>query len=171
MRSFLILLVVTVMLSQVSGFAVFPNGAQTSSSSSSSRLYASVMPKLDKKTGKYAASPGDDGAYPYGPVGSLLRHGPSPFFKRLVDAKGYEQDVLEYMYLAKVDRSTATGNMDAKLNNALDWTFQKLEEKKGAPEVDYTVLKVKDAILTTVWALIITPTVFVVLRDTFFKQH
>ena len=86
-------------------------------------LSASARPKLDKATGKYSPAPGDDLEYPYGPVGSLLRHGPNPFIKRVTNPDGYEQDVLEYMFLAKVDRSTATGNMDAKLNNALDWTY------------------------------------------------
>jgi len=50
-----------------------------------------------------------------------------------------------------------TGNMDAKLNNAADWMYQKQEEKRGKPKVDYTVLDQKQAILTTVWAVFITP--------------
>lgn len=160
------LLLLVTLLSHVAGFAVLPNRP---SHATTVRLWGTTRPKLDKATGKYQAAPNDDGQYPYGPVGSLLRHGPSPFVKRLIDGQGYEQDVLEYMYLTNTDRSTATGNMDAKLNNALDWTYQKMAEKKGAPVVDYTQLKVKDAILTSVWGLIITPTVGYYFYDVFLK--
>ena len=73
----------------------------------------------------------------------------------------YEQMVLQYMAEAGVSRAEATGNMDAKLNNVLDWSYQKKEERNGAPKVDYTLLKTKDAILTTVWGLGITALVVV----------
>lgn len=164
MRLSLVVALLSVVSESVSGFVVLSTGRQPS------RLWASVKPKLNKTTGKYEASPNDDGQYPYGPVGSLLRHGPNPFFKRIADSQGYEQDVLDYMYLMNVDRSEATGNMDAKLNNALDWTYQKMAEKKGKPKVDYTVLKVKDAILTSVWGLAITPTVVYVFYKAFFVR-
>ena len=73
---------------------------------------------------------------------------------------GYEQSVLQYMASTKCTRSDATGNMDAKANNAADWAYQKMEEKKDpSKKVDYTVLKVKDAVLTILWALGITPLV------------
>ena len=45
---------------------------------------------------------------------------------------------MKYMLSAKVDRATAVGNTDAKLNNAADWAYQKMEEKRGKPVVDYT---------------------------------
>ncbi len=116
------------------------------------------LPTLDPETGRYVRSPLDDGKYPYDAVGSALRHGPSPFFTRIFNADEYEQGVLKYMYSAKCDRAEATGNTDAKLNNAADWAYQKMEEtKKGRPKVDYTRLDKKQAALTAVWALGITP--------------
>jgi len=47
--------------------------------------------------------------------------------------------------------------MDAYFNNAADWMYQKSEEARGAPKVDYTVLKPKQAILVITWALFVTP--------------
>ena len=70
------------------------------------------------------------------------------------------------MATAGVDRAEATGNMDAKLNNAMDWTYQKMAEKKGAAKVDYTRLKKKDAILVAVWAFGITPLAISVIQQT-----
>ena len=49
----------------------------------------------------------------YGPVGSLIRQGPVPFFIRLVKPDTYEAAVNKYMALEKCDRKTAQGNMDA----------------------------------------------------------
>ena len=43
----------------------------------------------------------------YGPVGSLLRQGPVPFFIRLVKPDTYEQAVQKYMKIEKVDKTTA----------------------------------------------------------------
>lgn len=136
-----------------------------SSKSASTALYAR-KPTLDKKTNTWVKAPDDDGKYPYDPIGSLLRHGPAPFFTRLTNPGEYEQAVLKYMATANVDRAEATGNMDAKLNNAMDWTYQKMAEKKGAPKVDYTQLKKKDAILSVIWAFGITPLAISVIVDT-----
>lgn len=126
-----------------------------------------TTPTWDTTTKKWIQAPGDDGEYPYDPVGSLLRHGPAPFLKRVTDPVGYEQDVLGYMAKASVSRAEATGNMDARANNAADWTYQKMKEKKGAPAVDYTVLDRKQAILTSVWAFFITPLAVSVFLETF----
>jgi len=115
------------------------------------------LPTYDAASNRYTKNPQDDGAYPYDVIGSALRHGPSPFFTRLFNADEYEQGVLKYMYTQKVTRSEATGNVDAKLNNVVDGAFQKQAEKNGKPKVDYTVLDKKQAILTSVWALGITP--------------
>lgn len=123
-------------------------------------------PTFNKKTERWEPAPDDDGKYPYDAVGSLLRHGPSPFLTRLTNADEYEQAVLKYMATAGVDRAEATGNMDAKLNNAMDWTYQKMAEKKGAAKVDYTRLKKKDAILVAVWAFGITPLAISVIQQT-----
>lgn len=124
-------------------------------------------PTFDKATGRYVPNPLDDGEYPYDAIGSALRHGPSPFLTRVFNADEYEQGVLKYMLTQKVSRAEATGNVDAKLNNAMDWAYQKMEEEKGAPKVDYTALDPKRAALTTVWALAITPLVVNVVASTF----
>lgn len=123
-------------------------------------------PKFNKETEKWEKSPNDDGENPYDAVGALLRHGPSPFITRFTSAEEYEQGVLKYMAVAKVDRAEAVGNMDAKINNAMDWMYQKQEEKKGKPKVDYTKLDQKQAILTAVWALVVTPIAINVVYDT-----
>lgn len=38
-----------------------------------------------------------------------------------------------------------------------DWAYQKGEEARGRPVVDYTQLKPKDAVLVITWALFVTP--------------
>lgn len=132
-----------------------------SNKSTKKRGNNNITPTLDKVTQKWVKGPDDDGKYPYDAFGALLRHGPGPFILRLTDPSGYEQSVLQYMATTKCTRSEATGNMDAKANNAADWAYQKMEEKKNPSKkkVDYTVLKTKDAILTILWALGITPLV------------
>ena len=127
-----------------------------------------TKPTFNKSTQTWEKSPNDDGKYPYDAVGALLRHGPSPFIARLSNPKEYEQGILKYMAVENVDRSEATGNMDAKLNNAADWAYRKMEEKRGAPKVDYTRLDKKQAILVTAWALIITPLSIKYIADIFF---
>lgn len=124
------------------------------------------IPTVDPETGRYIKSPLDDGEYPYDAFGSALRHGPSPFLTRVFNADEYEQGVLKYMYSAKCDRAEATGNTDAKLNNAADWAYQKMEEKRGKPKIDYTRLDKKQAALTGVWALAITPLAINVVLST-----
>ena len=155
-RYSLVLVVVVALactLNKVDAF-VPPSTLQSPSSTS-----LHVKPTFDKATETWQKAPSDDGKYPYDAVGALLRHGPGPFIKRVTDSKGYEQDVLQYMSATGCSRAEATGNMDAKLNNAADWAYQKLEEKKTGKKVDYTVLKKKDAALTIIWALGITPLV------------
>lgn len=127
---------------------------------------SSSKPTFDKATETWQKAASDDGEYPYDAVGALLRHGPGPFLKRVTDPKGYEQTVLQYMSATGCSRAEATGNMDAKLNNAADWAYQKLEEKKTGKKVDYTVLNAKDAALTVVWALGITPLVVYSIAQT-----
>ena len=144
---------------QVSAFGSFGK----KSVGSASKL---PLPTLNKDTGRYEKSPLDDGKYPYDAIGSALRHGPSPFLTRVFNADEYEQGVLKYMLTAQVDRAEATGNIDAKLNNVLDWQYQKMEEKKGKPKVDYTRLDKKQAALTVIWALGITPLAVSVVVDT-----
>ena len=125
-----------------------------------------ATPTFNKATQKWEKAPSDDGQNPYDNVGALLRHGPAPFLARTFNGDTYEQGVLKYMAVAKVDRAEAVGNMDAQLNNAADWAYQKMEESKGRPKVDYTRLDKKQAILTSVWAIVILPTVFYVVQKT-----
>jgi len=124
------------------------------------------LPTFDDSTGRYVKNPADDGVYPYDAVGAALRHGPVPFFTRIFNADEYEQGVLKYMGTAQVSRAEATGNMDAKLNNAMDWAYQKMEEKRGKPKIDYTRLDPKQAALTSVWAFFITPLAINVVSNT-----
>ena len=70
------------------------------------------------------------------------------------------------MLSANCDRAEATGNTDAKLNNAMDWAYQKMEEKNGKPKVDFTRLDKKQAVLTVVWAFGITPLAINVVWNT-----
>lgn len=134
---------------------------------------ASNLPTFNTDTEKWVKSANDDGEYPYDAVGTLLRHGPSPFLTRTFNAQEYEQGILKYMASAKCDRSEATGNIDAKLNNAADWVYQKMEEKNGKPKVDFTRLDKKQAVLTAVWGLGITPLTISVIKDTYvaFTSH
>ena len=41
--------------------------------------------------------------------------------------------MMKYVVTANVSHAEVMGNMDAYLNNANDWSYQKMEEKKGAP--------------------------------------
>lgn len=115
------------------------------------------MPTYNKQTNKWEAPPNEDTSDCYGPVGSLLRHGPSPFIQRVANADQYEQAVLKYQAAEGCSRLEAMGNMDAYFNNAADWAYQKQEEKNGAPKVDYAKLDVGQAVKTTVWAVFVTP--------------
>ncbi len=45
-------------------------------------------------------------------------------------------------------------------------SYQKMEEKRGKPKVDYTALDPKQAALTSVWAFAITPLVINVISST-----
>lgn len=72
----------------------------------------------------------------YGPIGSLIRQGPVPFFVRLSDPDKYERSVQEYMIREGVSRKEAQGNMDAYFENPTSWALQKFREKEGAPKCD-----------------------------------
>lgn len=149
--------------------AFAPQRPHASRSAVSSIQLHVAKPKFNKDSQQWEPAAADDGTYPYDAVGALLRHGPSPFLKRVTNPSGYEQDVLAYMANVGVSRAEATGNVDAKLNNAMDWAYQKMEEKNGKPKVDYTVLDRKRATLAVVWAVFITPLTVDVLSKTFLK--
>lgn len=159
-----LVIVAVVATSDVYAFGSFGKKRNAVTKSSSTKL---PLPTLDPKTNRYIRSPLDDGVYPYDILGSALRHGPSPAITRLFKRDEYEQGVLKYMLSAGCSRYEATGNVDAKLNNAVDWVYQKMEEKnKGKPKVDYCKLDKKQAILTSVWALGITPLAVYVVWST-----
>ena len=150
----------------VASTAAFTPFIQSRMTTSLNGAIGKAKPTFNKKTDKWERSPADDGKYPYDAFGALLRHGPSAFISRVTNPSEYEQFVLNYMATAGVDRAEATGNIDAKLANPVDWSFQKMEEKKGKPKVDYTELKPKNAILAIIWALGITPLTISVIQQT-----
>eukprot|EP00569_Conticribra_weissflogii_P008432 CAMPEP_0171359788 /NCGR_PEP_ID=MMETSP0879-20121228/812_1 /TAXON_ID=67004 /ORGANISM="Thalassiosira weissflogii, Strain CCMP1336" /LENGTH=217 /DNA_ID=CAMNT_0011865987 /DNA_START=29 /DNA_END=679 /DNA_ORIENTATION=+ len=118
--------------------------------------YKRRPPTFNKETSQWEPS-SETESPPYGPIGSFLRGGPTPFLIRLVSPDQYDQAVFKYMAQSSCSRAEAQGNMDAYFNNAADWMYQKSEEARGAPKVDYTVLKPKQAILVITWALFVTP--------------
>ena len=75
--------------------------------------YRTNINHFDKKRVLFANKPSSDLKEGYGPIGSLIRQGPVPFFIRLVKPDTYEAAVNKYMLLEKCDRNTAQGNMDA----------------------------------------------------------
>ena len=117
----------------------------------------SSKPSFNKSTGRWDAPANYNEEETYGVVGSLLRQGPGPFIVRITKPDDYEQAVLKYMASENCSRVQAQANMDAYFNNAADWSYQKMQEKKGAPKVDYNKVKTKDVALALIWAVFITP--------------
>jgi hypothetical protein len=99
--------------------------------------YNKKPPTFNKQTSLWEPSPETEDT-PYGPWGSFLRGGPNPFLVRVLQPEQYEQAVYKYMAQTKCSRAEAQGNMDAFFNNAADWAYQKSEEARGSPMVDYT---------------------------------
>lgn len=116
------------------------------------------MARFDKSTERWIPENDDETAGAgYGLVGSLIRAGPLPFFKRVTSPDTYDQAVLKYMATDDCDRNEAQGNMDAFFENPNDWQFQKLQEKNGAAKYDYANANTspKDVALTGAWAAIV----------------
>eukprot|EP00585_Thalassiosira_rotula_P003919 CAMPEP_0196135474 /NCGR_PEP_ID=MMETSP0910-20130528/4102_1 /TAXON_ID=49265 /ORGANISM="Thalassiosira rotula, Strain GSO102" /LENGTH=209 /DNA_ID=CAMNT_0041395619 /DNA_START=68 /DNA_END=697 /DNA_ORIENTATION=+ len=118
--------------------------------------YSAKPPTFNKSTQLWEPSPETE-PMPYGPFGSFLRGGPAPFVLRTLKPDNYDQAVFKYMAQTSCSRAEAQGNMDAFFNNAADWAYQKGEEARGRPPVDYTELKPKQAVLVVTWALFVTP--------------
>lgn len=118
--------------------------------------YKAKPPKYNQKTSLWEPSPETE-SQPYGPFGSFLRGGPAPFVIRSLKPDDYDQAVFKYMAQTSCSRAEAQGNMDAFFNNGADWAYQKSEEARGRPQVDYTELKPQQAVLVITWALIVTP--------------
>ncbi|KAL7551892.1 hypothetical protein ACHAWF_015431 [Thalassiosira exigua] len=116
----------------------------------------SMAPRFDKSTGRWFTDvPEEMTGSSYGPIGSLYRAGPKPFFSRVFNPDTYDQAVLKYMASDGCDRTEAQGNMDAFLENPQDWAYQKLQEQNGGYKKDYANANMapKQVILSTVWGL------------------
>mmetsp|Transcript_15464 Transcript_15464/g.25444 ORF Transcript_15464/g.25444 Transcript_15464/m.25444 type:complete len:187 (+) Transcript_15464:73-633(+) len=127
-----------------------------SSSSVIRETSLSMSPRFDKTSQKwFTDDPEEMAGSSYGPIGSLYRAGPKPFFTRIFNPDTYDQAVLKYMAQDGCDRKEAQGNMDAFLENPQDWGFQKVSEQNGAYKKDYANanMEPKQVILTTVWGV------------------
>lgn len=116
----------------------------------------SMAVRFDKAAGKwFTDDPEEMVGSSYGPVGSLYRAGPKPFFQHLLNPETYDQAVLKYMAQAGCDRTEAQGNMDAFLENPQDWAYQKVSEQNGGYKKDFANANMapKQVILSTVWGL------------------
>mmetsp|Transcript_31276 Transcript_31276/g.67565 ORF Transcript_31276/g.67565 Transcript_31276/m.67565 type:complete len:204 (+) Transcript_31276:135-746(+) len=117
----------------------------------------SMAPRFDKSTNKwYTDVPEEQAGSSYGPIGSLYRAGPKPFFSRIFNPDTYDQAVLKYMAQdGSCDRKEAQGNMDAFLENPQDWAYQKVQEQNGGYKKDYANANMgkKQVFLSTVWGL------------------
>eukprot|EP00559_Dactyliosolen_fragilissimus_P006966 CAMPEP_0184856850 /NCGR_PEP_ID=MMETSP0580-20130426/2028_1 /TAXON_ID=1118495 /ORGANISM="Dactyliosolen fragilissimus" /LENGTH=113 /DNA_ID=CAMNT_0027352111 /DNA_START=225 /DNA_END=563 /DNA_ORIENTATION=- len=113
-----------------------------------------MAPRFDPSTQKwYPTKPDEEASSGYGPLGSLIRAGPLPFFQRIINPDQYEQGVLKYIAQEGVSRIEAQGNMDAYIENPNDWTYQKLQEKQGKPKRDYANANTspKQLTLSAIW--------------------
>mmetsp|Transcript_13541 Transcript_13541/g.20632 ORF Transcript_13541/g.20632 Transcript_13541/m.20632 type:complete len:172 (-) Transcript_13541:153-668(-) len=136
----------------------FIPGNKIGARSSNNKHALQMAPKFNKSTQKWEITDGTDTEGAYGPVGSLIRQGPVPFFKRVTDPDLYEQMVLKYMANDKCGRAEAQGNMDAYLANPSDWAYQKNAEKNGAAKYDYANANTDPGqlVLTGTWAVFVT---------------
>merc|ERR1719203_288494 len=115
-----------------------------------------MAPKFDKKTQKWIPSSDDEmPSAGYDKIGTLLRHGPIPYFNRLFKESDYEQGVLKFMAQDKCNRMEAQGNMDAYLANPNDWAYNRFQEQEKGFKVDYVTLNEAQILLTTVWGSVV----------------
>lgn len=144
---------------RIDAFTTFANQRRIHASPLSPSSPSSLsMAKFDRSSNRWIPEgPSDEPSAGYGLVGSLIRAGPLPFFRRITQSDQYEQAVLKYMATDGCDRIEAQGNMDAFFENPNDWQYQKLQEKKGAAKYDYANANTspKDVALTGTWALIV----------------
>ncbi|KAL7448263.1 hypothetical protein ACHAWC_000486, partial [Mediolabrus comicus] len=130
--------------------------APTSSINAARDTSLSMAPRFDKSTERWITDdPAEMAGASYGPIGSLYRAGPKPFFTRIFNPDTYDQAVLKYMAQDGCDRKEAQGNMDAFLDNMQDWAYQKTQEQNGAYKKDYANanMQPKQVILSTVWGV------------------
>ena len=78
----------------------------------------SMAPRFDKASEKwFATKPSEEKEAGYGPLGSLIRCGPKPFFNHLLFFEQYDQAVLKYMATDGCSRNEAQANMDFYVEN------------------------------------------------------
>mmetsp|Transcript_28610 Transcript_28610/g.34848 ORF Transcript_28610/g.34848 Transcript_28610/m.34848 type:complete len:185 (+) Transcript_28610:73-627(+) len=142
----------------VDSVSVFIATSSLQTKTSLTKQHISMVPKYDASTNRWEPTTAEEKAEAgYPPIGSLIRQGPVPFFRRLTDPDGYDQGVLKYMGTELCDRNEAQGNMDAYMQNPNDWTLQKIEEKNGAPKYDYANanMDTTQLVLTGAWASVL----------------
>ncbi len=90
----------------------------------------------------------------YGPIGSLTRQGPVPFFIRISKPDTYDAAVTKYMMQEKCSRLEAMANMDAYFQDPNGWAGNKLREQNGGPKIDYINVNQSpfNMVLTSAWA-------------------
>ena len=111
-----------------------------------------MAPRYDKELNRWVpatAAEGPEGGYDI--WGTILRAGPVPFFNRLVKTDEYEQGVLKFMAVEKVDRMRAQAEMDAYLQNPNDWAYNRV----NGYNVDYLTLNKRKLTLTLVWSAVV----------------
>jgi hypothetical protein len=115
-----------------------------------------MAPKYNTETQKWVATVDADTEGAYGPLETIVRNGPLPFIQRVINPGDYEQGVFKLMASEKMGRKEAQGNMDASLENAADWAYQRLQERKGAAKKDYAKSpSTKQFALAGTWSLIV----------------
>lgn len=150
--------------------AVHSVSAFTSPSANSMRTRSELQmaPRFDKATEKwFPTKPEEEKSAAYGPIGSLIRAGPKPFFQHLLFPETYEQAVLKYMAKDGCSRKEAQGNMDFYLDNPGDWTYQKLQEKQGKAKFDYANANTspQQIALSGAWATVVGWFFFTFISD------
>jgi hypothetical protein len=129
-RCRIILLLLLSLLNRITTISAFaPPSSSISSISTRTRQLSAVPspqrmfdykkkpPTFNKQTALWEPSPETEEP-PYGPWGSFLRGGPTPFLVRVLKPTEYDQAVFKYMAQTSCSRAEAQGNMDAFFNNA-----------------------------------------------------
>lgn len=139
-----------------SASSVSPRGFASASRTASSLSSLNMAPRFDINEQKwYPTTPEEGPEAGYGPIKSLLLHGPNPLFRRIFNANDYEQAVLKFMAQDNVSREVAQGNMDAYFRNPQDWQFNRFEEERRGIQIDYVTINAKQVVLTLVWAALV----------------
>lgn len=87
----------------------------------------------------------------YGILQTLVRHGPTPAVRRIVQPQQYEQAVLKFMAEEGCSRDEAQGNMDFYIRNPNDWIALRLEQERTGMQVDLVTVNPIRVVLVVVW--------------------